>query len=187
MQSNKSCPLCGKTKTCEIDADGQSGYCNTEGKKWEFQLAKVSDLKPGPIRHQELPEFLLDIMQWSFKVIGHYVVATLEQWELDFMRDLNVGPEVLLWHRIAFAFITYHRKRNLPVRSDSEEQQLVGSLVSIASGVAVKNTKESGFIQQCYEAPDSWDEEITRVKSLAASRDARWSPPEQFKDWPEKL
>jgi hypothetical protein len=110
MQLNKSCPVCGDANICEIDADGQSGYCNTKGKKWKFQQVKPSDLKPGPIRHQELPEFLLDIMRWTFEVIGHYVVATSEQWELDFMRDLNVEREVLLWHRMAFAFITYHRK-----------------------------------------------------------------------------
>jgi hypothetical protein len=38
------------------------------------------------------------------------------------MRDVNVVSEVGYWHQVAFAFITYHQRRYLPLRSVQEER-----------------------------------------------------------------
>jgi hypothetical protein len=172
-------------KKCRITADGRSGYCQTDKRAWEKKKVPVAEIGPGRIQHPHLPDFFLDIMRWTYRVVGRYIQPTLEQWELGFMRDRNVQTELQFWHRAAFGFITYHQRRGLALRSDPEEQQLVGALVELASE-APRDGKsdEKTFIRQCFAAPDGWQQEVDRVRALAGLPDARWSPPEHLKDWP---
>src|SRR5262245_11948401 len=124
-KSASKCPICGKAvglfrNGCTIHADGASGRCKERG-AWEKRKVRLDEIKQGPIRHQELPSFLLDIIRWTYEVVGRYLKPTLEQWETGFMRDLHVDREVIFWHQTAFAFITYHLRRQLPLRSPEEE------------------------------------------------------------------
>jgi len=96
-------------------------------------MVPTNELRKGPVRH-ELDGFMVDVARWSYKVVGHYVARTLEEWELDFMRDAVPEQEIGIWHRIAFAFITYHKRNGLLLRSDEEEGQLVGKLVMASAG-----------------------------------------------------
>ena len=63
---------------------------------------------------RQLPTLLLDILKWIHAVVGHYIEPTLEKWELGFMREWHVVKEVMIWHRFAFAFVTYHRRELWP-------------------------------------------------------------------------
>jgi hypothetical protein len=183
MARTRRCPICGKL--CRVAADGKSGYCKSTKKNWERKKVPVSEIKPGPIRHAELPDFLLGVIRWTYSIVGHYIQPTLEQWELGFMRDMNVTKEVIFWHRLAFAFIAYHRRRNLPLRSDAEEQKLVGSFIALEPKEDVsEESEEEKLLRQCWTAPDGWDEEIARVQQLANLPDATWSPPAQLGNWP---
>jgi hypothetical protein len=185
MTRTKRCPLCGKI--CRVAVDGKSGYCETKKKHWKTEMVRLDKLQPGPIQHPTLPDSLLDIIRWTYDVVGHYVQPTLEQWELDFMRDMNVAREVVFWHRTAFAFITYHHRRNLPLRSDEEEGRLV-ALFCVPDrpeeGAMQVDAAEWEFVRQCWEAADGWEQEVARIKSLAAAPNARWTPPEHLGDWP---
>jgi len=187
MAKTRRCPICGNL--CRVAADGQSGYCKSTKKRWEKKEIPVSELKklePGPILHSELPEFLLGVIRWTYSIVGRYVQPSLEQWELGFMRDLHVTQEVIFWHRLAFAFISYHRRQNLSLRSEAEEQQLVRSLIRIALGSEneERESEEGKLLRECWTAPDGWKVETARIKEWAEHPNAAWSPPEHLGNWP---
>jgi hypothetical protein len=142
---------------------------------------KLSELKPGPIQHEQLPKLHLDILHWTFRIVGHYIQPTLEQWELGFMRDTEVTKEVALWHRITCAFITYHRRKGLPLRSDKEEKRLLRDLIVLSTGEGCNDPLAS----ECYMNPDGFDEESKRIKH-AESESTGWSPSTTYADWPNK-
>jgi hypothetical protein len=177
---------------------GRKGFCATfgpTGGKWEKTKVKLGQLQPGPILHKTLPECLLDIIRWTYKVVGRYIQPTLEQWELGFMRDMHVKHEVHFWHRAALAFITYHRRRNLPLRSDAEEIRLIGVLCKKCTTVTPAHEGTPGsiepipgedpeetFIRECLANPDGIQEEIARTMAVLGA--GRWTPPPDLEDWP---
>jgi hypothetical protein len=93
-------------------------------------------LRPGPIRHESLPPELLGQIRAVYDVIGLYLDMTLEQFEIDFMRDMHPEREVALWCGIAKAWLAYHEdflgNETLP---KEEERKLLGALVAISTGV----------------------------------------------------
>jgi hypothetical protein len=93
-------------------------------------------LRPGPIRHESLPPDLLGQIRAVYDVIGPHIDMTLEQFEIDFMRDMHPEREVALWCRIAKAWLAYHEdylgNETLP---NEEERKLLGALVAISTGV----------------------------------------------------
>jgi hypothetical protein len=173
--------MCGNL--CRVSADGTKGYCRVGKKRWKRQLASPDELrrmKPSAPRDLQLDQDHLEVIRWTYAVVGHYVHPTLEQWELGFMRDAHPDREVIIWYRIAFAFITYHKRCGLPLRSHAEEARLVGTLASASTGYAVPG-EEGKLARQCFEAPDGWEEEFARVAQLDG---ATWSPPEHLEGWP---
>ena len=116
-------------------------------------------LRPGPIRNESLPSELLDQIKAVFDVIGPYIGMTLEQFEIDFMRDMHPQREVALWFRITKAWLAYHEdflaNNTLP---DKEERKLLGALIAISTGVEdltmLKVPVEVGRrLVRCYEDP----------------------------------
>jgi hypothetical protein len=102
----------------------------------EIENVDVSKIRPGPIRHETLSEDVLTAIQFSYETVGHYVKPTLEQYELDFMRDAQPEREVAVWLRIAFAWQLYHERYiTNTVLSDEQETNLVITLVLISMGV----------------------------------------------------
>jgi hypothetical protein len=102
----------------------------------EPEYVDPSQLRPGPIRHESLPAELLDQIRAVYEVIGPHIDMTLEQFEIEFMRDMHPQREVALWFRIAKAWLAYHEdflgNKTLP---DEEERKLLGALVAISTGV----------------------------------------------------
>ena len=102
----------------------------------EPQYVDPRELRPGPIRHESLPPDLLEQIKAVYEVIGRYVGMTLEQFEIDFMRDMHPQREIALWFRIAKAWLAYHEdfvgNETLP---NEEERKLLGALVAISTGV----------------------------------------------------
>ena len=116
-------------------------------------------LRPGPIRHQSLPPDLLGQIRAVYDVIGPHIDMTLEQFEIDFMRDMHPKREIAIWCRIAKAWLAYHEdflgNESLP---SEEERRLLGALVAISSGVQdvskLNVPVEVGRrLVQCYENP----------------------------------
>ena len=102
----------------------------------EPEHVDLSQLRPGPIRHESLPPALLEQIQAVFDVIGPYTGMTLEQFEIDFMRDMHPEREVALWCRIAKACLAYHEdflgNETLP---NEEERKLLAALIAISTGI----------------------------------------------------
>ena len=181
MSRMRQCPICGNV--CRVAADGRSGYCERLNKPWTKETIPLSEVQPGPIVHPTLPAFLLGIIRWTYLIVGRYIQPTLEQWELGFMRDLHVEREVCYWHRLAYAFITYHRRRGLPPQSDEIERHLVRSFVVLGEADNGLSIDEETFLRDCFDTPDGWDEEVARLERLRAEPDPAWSPPEIFEGW----
>jgi len=125
----------------------------------EPQYVDPSQLRPGPIRHESLPPELLEQINANYEVIGPYLGMTLEQFEIDFMRDMHPEREVALWCRIAKAWLAYHEdflgNETLP---NEEERKLLGALVAISTGVEdvskLNVPVEVGRrLVQCYDDP----------------------------------
>src|SRR5215469_8925591 len=102
----------------------------------EPEYVGPSQLRPAPIRHESLPPDLLGQIRAVYEVIGPHIDMTLEQFEIEFMRDMHPEREVALWYRIAKAWLAYHEdfleNETLP---NEEERKLFGALISISTGV----------------------------------------------------
>lgn len=102
----------------------------------EPEYVNPSDLRPGPIRHESLSPDLLEHIRAVYDVIGPYLNATLEQFEIGFMRDAHPAREVAVWCSIVAAWIAYHDKHiGEEGLSDVDEKKLVGALVAISAGI----------------------------------------------------
>ena len=99
------------------------------------------------------------------------------------MREWHVAKEVMIWHRFAFAFVTYHRRRKLGLRADAEEGRLVGSFCGLADlDRLIPDKEEVQFIRECYLSPDGWEEEKTRILAVQNAPNPQWTPPSHI-EW----
>lgn len=100
------------------------------------EFVDPSDLRPGPIRHESLPDELLGQIRSIYDLIGPYLDTTLEQYEINFMRDMHPQSEVMVWASITAAWLDYHRlhlnQERLP---DDDEKKLISALILISMGV----------------------------------------------------
>jgi hypothetical protein len=123
------------------------------------EYVDLSQLRPGPIRHESLPTALLEQIQAVFDVIGPYTGMTLEQFEIGFMRDMHPVSEVALWCRITKAWLAYHEDFLAnETQPDEEERKLLGALIAISTGMEdvskLNVPAEVGRrLAQCYENP----------------------------------
>jgi hypothetical protein len=177
MPRAEVCPVCGG-KRCRQAPDGKSGYCNDVKRRWEVGKVPISELvvQPGPIENPELCEFEKGIFGWSYAVVGHYVKPTLEQWELGFMREQNIEREMICWHKITFAFVSWHRRKGLALRSREEERSLVDAFRAISLG----GEQPDETIRWCWENPGGWGKEHERWEAMV---DANHYEPPTHIDW----
>lgn len=127
----------------------------------EPESVDPKDIRPGPIRNEDLSADLLEQIGAIFEVIGPYLGTTLEQFEISFMRDASPEVEVILWNVITGAWIKYHDKylhdEMLP---DAEEKKLISALIAISTGVddpaslGVDPEIARGLIECWYELTD---------------------------------
>ena len=69
-------------------------------------------------------------------MIGPHIDMTLEQFEIDFMRDMHPEREIAIWCRIAKAWLAYHEDFvGNEILPNEEERKLLGALVAISTGV----------------------------------------------------
>ena len=92
---------------------------------------KISELHPGPIRHEELaPDFVTRIRAFK-EALGDVEPSSLEATLENFRRDVHPEREVEIWERIARAyqdFIARHTVTEPKARTD-----VFGVLLTIAN------------------------------------------------------
>lgn len=102
----------------------------------EIRNVKLKDLRPGPIRHESLPDELLETIHAIYETIGPFLTMNLEQFELGFMRDMHPEREIAVWCRIANAWHSYHERfTDLKVQSVEDEREIIGALIAVSTGV----------------------------------------------------
>lgn len=93
------------------------------------------DLPRRPIRHKSLEPELLRQIQGIYRIVGRFLDTTLEQFEIEFMRDVYPETEIAAWHQILAAWIVYHAKfLDDEMQADEEERELLGALIAISTG-----------------------------------------------------
>jgi hypothetical protein len=100
------------------------------------EIVNLKKLRPGPIRNESLPAELLEQIRAVYDAIGPFLGTTLEQFEIDFMRDMHPEDEIAVWCSIIAAWIAYHKThlRN-EMLSEEDEKKLLAALIAISSGV----------------------------------------------------
>jgi hypothetical protein len=79
---------------------------------------------------------MLEQIKAIYDVIGPYFGKTLEQFEINFMRDMHPETEVIIWCSITAAWLAYHEKfLNDEDQPDEEEKKLLSALIVISTGV----------------------------------------------------
>lgn len=115
------------------------------------------ELRPGPIRHASLPPDLLEQVEAIYDVIGKYLNTTLEQFEINLMRDMSPEDEVATWASITAAWLTYHERfLNNEVLPDEQERSLIAALIVISTGCedlnVLKVAEDVGRkLMECYD------------------------------------
>ncbi len=102
----------------------------------EPEYVDPNQLRPGPIRQESLSPELLKHVKVVYDVVGPYMETTLEQFEIDFMRDAHPESEVAVWCSITAVWIAYHEKHlGDEMLPDEDERKLLAALIAISTGV----------------------------------------------------
>ena len=115
-------------------------------------------IRPGPIRHDSLSDEILEQVRSIFEIIGPYLETTLEQFEINFMRDAEPEGEVLLWSAIAAAWMEYHKQHlDDELLPETDEKKLLAALIAISTGVEDTETLDvpadvGRKLLACYDA-----------------------------------
>jgi len=92
----------------------------------------LSQLRPGPIRHESLPPKLLEMVKAVYDVIGQYLGMTLEQFEIGFMRDMHPERELAIWCSITKAWLFANMPVGTPHSFKNESSHPAKMLISVA-------------------------------------------------------
>jgi hypothetical protein len=117
-----------------------------------------SKIQSGPIRQETLPDDMLELIGTVYEIVGPYLKTTLEQFEINFMRDEDPASEVVVWCSITAAWSDYHEKHlDGEVLPDEDEKKLLAALIAISTGVTdVDNLGVSPDVGRklldCYDA-----------------------------------
>lgn len=94
-----------------------------------------SDSNPSGTGHPALSPEVSEQMEVVYDVIGPYLDMTLEELEIDLMRDSEPEAEAMAWIGITAAWDAYHLQYlNEEVLDDEEEKKIVAALIAISDG-----------------------------------------------------
>lgn len=95
-----------------------------------------SPMDDRPIRHETLPEELLEEIRAIHDVLGDYLCMTLDEFQAGFQKDESPGTEIGLWLGITAVWIAYHEEYlNDEVMAPVDERRLLSALIAISSGI----------------------------------------------------
>jgi hypothetical protein len=85
----------------------------------------VKELKPAPVRHEELPESLVGRIRLVRAALLFPYPQTMEFWLDGFKRDTNPHDEVSYWERVASCFLEYVAVTRLDARQQKSAFVLI--------------------------------------------------------------
>ena len=124
------------------------------------QRVKLSDLKPGPLRHLTLPQDLVTRIKYIHSVLGEHYGATIEHWLEGFQRDMHPEKEVAIWESTARAYEKFTKGRDLSPEACREVYVI---LVSLLAGdnqrsVTLKSLKRDEAQEVVSIAAETWEQ-----------------------------
>lgn len=91
----------------------------------------IDMIEPGPVRSELTPE-QSKRLKVIWDICGHVNSDTFEQFEVDFMRDIDPESEIQIWERIAAAF--YKAMKHFPDTMPMESaRKIVASFVLLSA------------------------------------------------------
>ena len=74
---------------------------------------RPEDLKPGPIRHEQLPPSLIARIEYVRSTLEEVYPQSMDAWLDGFQRDAHPEGEVLWWERLARCYVEYISRKEL--------------------------------------------------------------------------
>jgi hypothetical protein len=112
------------------------------------QWIDPSTIRPGPIRHESLPDELVGRIRAVQAVFAEVDPAPAEKWIEDFKRDMNPGREIVVWEAMARAYTSYTARQNLTL---DERKELFGILL-VGSGAPIDDALDHLTLKLLSEA-----------------------------------
>jgi len=73
----------------------------------------ISQLKRGPIRHEQLSLSLTARINYLRQVLDEVYPQSIEKWLDEFQRDANPESEVVWWERLTRCYLAYTEPKDL--------------------------------------------------------------------------
>jgi len=89
------------------------------------QRLRPEDLKPGPIRHEQLPAALIARIGSVRQVFAEVYPLSMAEWRDGFQRDAHPEQEVQWWERLARCYVEYISQKQL----NREQRKAAFSLI----------------------------------------------------------
>ncbi|HVD99436.1 MAG TPA: toll/interleukin-1 receptor domain-containing protein [Cytophagaceae bacterium] len=124
-----------------------------ENIKWKTKKVKISDTKPGPIRHSKLNENLISRIRLIRSSLWLCYPHSMEYWMDGFQRDLNIEQEVRYWEHISTCFLEIITQHNIFDSYTGNNKSIYKDLFALLLGINHFDTKkmEKKFGQKLVE------------------------------------
>ena len=94
------------------------------------------DLKPGPIRHEQLPPSLVARIEAVRSALEEVYPQSMAEWLDGFQRDADPEREVIWWERLARCYVEYISQKQL----NPEQRKAAFSLIfKLGLGASAKD------------------------------------------------
>src|SRR4051812_29787685 len=96
----------------------------------------ISQLKRGPIRHEQLPLSLIARINWIHQALEEVYSQPIEKWFDEFQRDAHPESEVEWWERLTRCYRAYTEPKDL---SFNQKQAAFRVLLTLGMGSDLKD------------------------------------------------
>ena len=90
-----------------------------------METVQASELKPGPIRHDELSAAQIERLTKLHETFRDVDPTPLAKWIDDFKRDANPEREISIYEAMAHAYSAYCTGRNLGLDAKGDDYRVV--------------------------------------------------------------
>ena len=116
---------------------------------YKYQVVDVKDLKPSPIRHEDLPDWFLIRAQLVHHIIGAGSPLNFQSFIENFQRDADPEQELIIWERIAAAFVVLTVG---PEKINNEAGEIISILLFVSTIPSDHLNSVDGDLQPFAEA-----------------------------------
>ncbi len=119
----------------------------------------ISQLKPSPRRHEELPPFLTAKINQLCRALAEVYPQSIDVWMDGFQRDLNPESEVKWWDRLTRCYLAYTEPKELSLE---QKRTAFKILFTLGMGNGIQGVKA-----EFKHLPDDAEKEILGLVGLS--------------------